>query len=309
MTGLNRRHLVLAAGGLGAASLFPRRQVAAGTQVAMPVPGVPIRDEVLISAADLADALAGPEPPIVIALTESQSFAAGHVAGAQRMDWPDLELGATTPEAIASWAAKTRAQLGVLGIMPNSDVVIYDGGTLFAARLWWVLDSFGHESKRVLDGGLPAWEVAGQPVSTASPDAATPPAAPGDYPDNADENRLATLDQVVATLGEPTVAIVDARQADEFAAGHIPGAVNVNYPLNAAPTDPKTYLSGDELTRLYDNAGVTPDRLVIPYCSTGVRSSVTYLSLRLAGFPNVALYTGSWDEWGSDPDTPKEQGA
>ena len=308
MTGFSRRRLMLATGGLAAVPLLSRRRVAAGTDSSTPTPGVQTRDEILVSASDLTTQLAGSAPPLVVALTEPETFVAGHIAGAGQIDWPDFELGATTPEAIAAWAVTTRAQLGALGIAPNTDVAIYDGGTLFAARLWWVLDYFGHETKRVLDGGLPAWTAAGQPVSTASPDVATPAAARGDYPDNADENRLATLSQVTLALGDPTIAIVDARQTDEFAAGHIPGAVNVNYPLNAAPGDPKTYRSGDELTRLYADAGVTPDQLVIPYCSTGVRSAVTYLALRLAGFPNVALYSGSWNEWSSDPDTPKEQG-
>ncbi len=304
--GLTRRHLVQATAGGLAAPMLGLRPVSAGTETGTPAVAAPTRDAILVSAADLAGQLAGSEPPIVIALTEADAFSAGHIAGARQIDWPALELGDTSAEAIAAWEETTRAQLGALDITPNATVAIYDGGTLFAARLWWVLDYFGHGTKQILDGGLPAWQAAGQPIATATDDSSTPVAAPGDYPANADENRLATLDQVVAALGDPAVAIVDARAADEFAAGHIPGAVNVNYPLNAQPNDPKTYLSGDELTRLYAGAGVTPDQLVIPYCSTGVRSAVTYTALRIAGFPNVALYTGSWNEWGSDPETPKE---
>lgn len=304
MTALNRRHLVLATGGLAAAPLLRRGHALAGAGT--PAPDVPARDQILITATGLTDRLAAPEPPLVIALTELESWAAGHIAGSQQIDWPELELDRTTADAIEAWEETIRAQLGALGITPDADVVIYDGGTLFAARLWWVLDYFGHATKRILDGGLPAWVAAGQPLSTEAPSAATPEAVPGDYPANADENRLATLDQVVLALDDPMVAIVDARTADEFAAGHIPGAINVNYPMNAVPDDPKTYLSGEELTRLYADAGVTPDQLVVPYCTTGVRSAVTYTALRVAGFPNVALYTGSWNEWSSDPGTPKE---
>ena len=311
MTALSRRQLVLAAGALAVGPALNGSRVLAGTATGTPgagtpVSGAPTREQILVSAADLATELASSEPPIVIALTEADAFAAGHIAGAQQIDWPALELGETTADAIAAWEETTRAQLGGLGITPNATVVIYDGGTLFAARMWWVLDYFGHETRRILDGGLPAWIADGQPVVTEDAAGATPVSAPGDYPDNADENRLATLDQVVAALGDPAVAIIDARMADEFAAGHIPGAININYPLNAQPDDPKTYLSGEELTQRYADAGVTPDQLVIPYCSTGVRSAVTYTALRLAGFPNVALYTGSWNEWSSDPETPKE---
>ena len=304
MTALSRRHVVLAASALAAAPFLQQGRALVG--MGTPAPDVPTRDEILITATDLADRLTAPDPPLVIALTEPESWAAGHIAGSQQIDWTELELGQTTPEAVAAWEETTRAQLGGLGITPDTDVVIYDGGTLFAARLWWVLDYFGHETKRILDGSLPAWVAAGQAISTEAPSTTTPDAAPGDYPANADENRLATLEQVVMALDDPMVAIIDARTADEYAAGHIPGAVNVNYPVNAAPDDPKTYLSGEDLLGLYADVGVTPDQLVIPYCTTGVRSAVTYTALRIAGFPNVALYTGSWNEWSSDPETPKE---
>jgi thiosulfate/3-mercaptopyruvate sulfurtransferase len=62
------------------------------------------------------------------------------------------------------------------------------------------------------------------------------------------------------------------------------------------------------LLALYADAGVTPDKQVIPYCATGVRSAVTYFTLRLLGYDDVALYTGSWDEWGNREDTPKVTG-
>jgi thiosulfate/3-mercaptopyruvate sulfurtransferase len=55
---------------------------------------------------------------------------------------------------------------------------------------------------------------------------------------------------------------------------------------------------------MYEAAGVTSDRLVIPYCSSGVRSAVTAFSLWLIGYGRVALYTGSWQEWSTLPDAP-----
>lgn len=109
-------------------------------------------------------------------------------------------------------------------------------------------------------------------------------------------------------LDDPDVVILDARTPEEYAEGHIPGAVNLNFPLNAAPDPPKFYKPADELEAMYTDIGATPDNLVIPYCASGVRSAVTSFTLHLLGYEDVALYTGSWLEWGEDPETPKTEG-
>ena len=308
----DRRRIIAIAGGFVGAALAGAGSTSA-RQPATPAAGTPNAatpgpDDVLITALDLATALASSMPPVVVALTEPESWLAGHIPGSRQIDWPEVKLDETTPEAITAWSAAVRPMLTSLGIMPSSDVVIYDGGSLFAARLWWILDYLGHDRKRVLDGGLPAWvEMDG---TTESGDPTDSPATPGagPYPDTTvNPDRLATKDEILSVLGAPAVVLVDARQADEYDAGHIPGAVNINYPMNARMDDPKTFLSPDDLVALYAAAGVTPDRRVIPYCSTGVRSAVTYQALRLAGFPDVGLYSGSWSEWSADPETPREQ--
>ncbi|HEV2529645.1 MAG TPA: rhodanese-like domain-containing protein [Thermomicrobiales bacterium] len=304
--GLDRRRVLAVAGAVVGSALIGTGSVGArqaGTPVARPSG----RGDVLITVPELAAAQAGPVPPVVVALTDPEGFAAGHIPRARLIDWPELELGATTPAAIATWSRTTRLTLAGLGVTPSSDVVIYDGGSLFAARLWWILDYLGHERKRVLDGGLPAWIMAGQSVDTRIvPDRAGTSSIPP-YPDTAvGADRLATKDEILATLGDPGVVLIDARGSEEYAAGHIPGAVRVPYPANARPDDPKTFLGRDELVTLYATVGATPDRRVIPYCSTGVRSAVTYQALRLAGFTHIGLYTGSWDEWSADPSAPVE---
>ena len=98
--------------------------------------------------------------------------------------------------------------------------------------------------------------------------------------------------------------LVDARTEEEYAEGHIPGAVLLPFPENAIETEPKVWKSATELRAMYEAIGVTPDKHVIPYCTTGVRSAVTYFTLRLLGFPDARLYTGSWAEWSSHPELP-----
>ena len=241
----------------------------------------------------------------VVALTPAEEFAAGHVPGAAQVDWPELEVTDTSDPSIARWQGEVEGVLTRLGVGPDDTVVIYDGGTLFAARLWWVLEQLGHDDKRILNGGFPSWTAAGAPVETG-PSTATPATTP--YRGTPNTAALASLDDVRAALDDPGVILVDARTPDEFAAGHIPGAVNLDFPQNAAAESPKVWKSAADLRALYAGLGVTPDKTVFPYCATGVRSAVTYFTLRLLGYPDVRLYTGSWEEWSGRSELPVETG-
>jgi thiosulfate/3-mercaptopyruvate sulfurtransferase len=237
----------------------------------------------------------------IVALTPADEFAAGHVPGAAQVDWPELEVTDTSDPSIAAWQGEIEGILTRLGLAPDQTIVIYDGGTLYAARLWWVLEQLGHADKRILNGGFSGWTAAGAPVETG---ASTATAAPTPYNGTPNRAALATLSDVRAALDDPGTVLVDARSAEEYGAGHIPGAVNLPFPENAAANDPKVWKSAPELLAMYAALGVTPDKQVIPYCTTGVRSAVTYFTLRLLGFPDVRLYTGSWAEWSSHPELP-----
>lgn len=172
----------------------------------------------------------------LIAFGPADEFAAGHLPGARRVDGPALELGDTSPAAIAAWQDHTASLVAALGIEPDSTIITYDAGSLYATRPWWVLRYLGHDDVRVLDGGLAAWHAAGGTVATGM-DAGLEPVSPAGATPTASTVRsdlLAPLAEVEAALGDPEVVIVDARTPEEYVAGHIPGAVNLDYPQDAA---------------------------------------------------------------------------
>lgn len=235
----------------------------------------------------------------VIALTESSEFKRGHIPGAVQIDWTDLGLADTSSASITYWQADIEQKLARLGIARSDTVLIYDDGTLYAPRLWWILDQLGHRDKRILNGGLVAWTRAGGKVEKG---ASTIHPATQTYEGTSNAAALATLDEVKAILGDPNVVLVDARSPAEYVKGHIPGAINIPFTDNAIAVAPKVWKSSRDLRAMYDAAGITPDKTVIPYCSTGVRSAATYFTLTLLGYPHVALYTGSFDEWSRHPE-------
>jgi thiosulfate/3-mercaptopyruvate sulfurtransferase len=158
----------------------------------------------------------------------------------------------------------------------------------------------------VLNGGFPAWR---QAHGADAPDPASPGVASS--PPVAADRRwemLARLPEIVAHLEDPAWVMVDARTPEEYERGHIPGAVNINFLRNVSEDGPPFWRPADDLRAMYAEAGVTPDKHVVPYCATGARSAVTDFTLRWLGYSSVALYSASWQEWNAEPNTPKAKG-
>jgi len=190
------------------------------------------------------------------------------------------------------------------GVNDGTQVVAYDAhGGMYAARLWWMLRWVGHEAVAVLDGGLPAWQAAGQPVVTDVP--ATRPRG-----NIAERPALVTTVDVNAVLhnvehGGKTV--VDARAPDRFrgenetidpVGGHIPGARNRFFKDNLQPDG--RFKAPDQLKAELGVAVGDPARAIMQ-CGSGVTACHNLLALEVAGMPGAALYPGSWSEWSADP--------
>jgi thiosulfate/3-mercaptopyruvate sulfurtransferase len=262
----------------------------------------------LLDAADVA-ADRAEDTSRLVAFMPEDDFARDHIAGSVQADWPAFELADTSQASIERWRTDVEQNLTTLGITPDRRTVIYDEGSLFAARLWWILHYLGHHDAQVINGGLPAWRATIGDTDPATP-AMQPEPGPlaSPVPIEPRTSALAPFDLVLANFDDPDTVVIDARTPGEYRDGHIPGAVNVNYPLNALPDAPRFWKPVDDLRSLYEAAGVSRDKRVIPYCSSGVRSAVTFFTLQLIGFEQVALFTGSWNEWSQHADAPVTTG-
>jgi thiosulfate/3-mercaptopyruvate sulfurtransferase len=199
------------------------------------------------------------------------------------------------------------------GISPDSTVVFYGYGTFLG---FWLMKAYGHRDARMLNGSRDEWEKAGGKWSI---EVSAPKATSYELPAE-DDDLLATQAEVEAAATHPATLVLDVRADSEFRgerfwpsgategagrAGHIPGAVHV--PIDLVRDASGDIKGIDELRRLYREAGVLPDRRVITYCTIGNRASLAWFVLKyLLDYPNVAVYQGSYVEWGKRPGSPVE---
>jgi thiosulfate/3-mercaptopyruvate sulfurtransferase len=227
------------------------------------------------------------------------SVAAGTAASGGRHPLP-------TREAFARW-------LGSVGVGNGTQVVVYDrNGVNYAGRLWWMLKWCGHEAVAVLDGGLPAWTAAGQPVATGL--ASNPTSQP--FALTVSAVALAGTTTVHDRLGQVGQTVLDARAAPRYRgevepldpiAGHIPGALNRPFTTNL---DTNGRFKPAATLRLEFEAllaGRDPTT-VVHHCGSGVSAVPNLLAMEVAGLGRQALYAGSWSEWSNTPGLPVERG-
>src|SRR6185437_2485609 len=241
-------------------------------------------------------------------------FARAHIPGARYFDIDEVADTDTDLPHMVPTPGRFAKLMGAMGVGNASRIVFYDQkGLASAARGWWLMGLFGHDNAAVLDGGLPKWVAEHRP--TGDGEAARP--APTTYRPDLRARRLRGVGDILRNVESQAELVLDARAAGRFTgavpepragmrSGHIPGSVSLPYTelLNADGT----FRPAEEVRSRLEQAGADGKRAVVTSCGSGVTACILTLGLRVAGFPEGAVYDGSWTEWGGRADTPVEVG-
>lgn len=241
-------------------------------------------------------------------------YEAAHIPGAVFMDLRDLVDATSSVPNTLPQPEKFASRMQSLGLGDGSRIVLYDDSPVkSAARAWFMLRMFGAHDVAILDGGIAKWKAEGRPVQQGKQTLRH-----RHFTVWQDDKNVRTKADMLKNLHERAEQVVDARPAGRFtgevaetapgvANGHIPGSRNV--PHTALYNTDGTMKSAEELKKVFADAGVDLAKPVVTSCGSGMTASVLAFGLNRAGKEDVALYDGSWSEWGADPDTPKATGA
>jgi thiosulfate/3-mercaptopyruvate sulfurtransferase len=195
------------------------------------------------------------------------------------------------------------------GVGAGTRVVVYDGFmNAWAARLWWMLRTYGFDEVAVLNGGWHKWKQEGRKTSSEVPQ---PPMATFEAVRRRD--CFVTSQEVLRGIGDPGTCLVDALTPDHYTGqtsfyarpGHIKSAVNVPF-VSVVDSETQAYLPADTLRSQLERVGAMTAPRVVTYCGSGIAASSIAFSLALLGHGDVAVYDGSLSEWTTDPSMPME---
>jgi thiosulfate/3-mercaptopyruvate sulfurtransferase len=274
--------------------------------------------EVLVELPWVMDNLNDPQVRIVeVNYNPNSNYLIAHIPGAVLIDWGRDISDPLSKDILTKEACETLLQN--IGVNNHTTLTLYsDFSNLFATFAFWVFKYYGFQDVRLINGGRRKWLEEGLPVSTEIPS----------YPrgnfraSEPDKSIRVLMPYVREVLGSQDKILVDVRSPEEYTGevvappefpaehamrgGHIPGAINISW--NKVVNRDGTFKSADDLKKLFDSVGITPNKEVITYCRIGERSSHMWFVLKyLLGYHNAKSYDGSWMEWGNVIGNPIEK--
>ena len=232
----------------------------------------------------------------------------GHVPGALYLA-PEAIRDASNPPTFLPAPAAFAAMMERLAIADTTRVVVYDErGGIYAARLWWILNYFGHTNVALMNGGWTKWTADGRPSEVG----ALSISALAHFTVRPQPHWVATASDVVAAIDQPSIRIIDARTTAEIEGTSLQGVRRGGFVPSSIPVywedllDLKTraFKPADDIRQIYESRGILPSNEVIAYCLVGMRASVDLFALHLVGYDNIRNYYGAWEEWGNRDDLP-----
>lgn len=249
-------------------------------------------------------------------VSKREKYAEGHIPGASHIWRPDYASKEYNYDGMRASREEMENLLSEKGVHPDDLILIYDvKGSCDALRFGFLLEMYGHPNFRVINGGKRAWKEANFELSSEVPE----PKERTDFKfsNKNNEFKLASLKEVEEAINDPSVILLDTREAEEFkgepyinkgklysfkkgafAAGCIPSAIHLNWSDAVELHTDHRFKCLKDLKYNYEKAGITPDKEIIVYCQSGVRSAhTTFVLSEILGYPNVKNYDGSWIEW------------
>ncbi len=236
-----------------------------------------------------------------------EDYEKSHIPNAVFVNWMIDIIEPNSPSNDVALPSRFAELMGQLGIDKNTTVIIYDDAqSMFAARLWWALQYYGHDNVAVLDGGWNKWITGGYPTDDRKPEIDEKTFTP-----QINTSLLATADDILSKLESDDLQLIDVRSPKEFIGeasradrmGHIPSAINLS--RKTMVDDDATLYANDTLQQVFIEHNINLDASdTVIYCNSGVSASYGLLAMTVLGAKNVRVYDGSWKEWGNDSSKP-----
>ena len=249
-------------------------------------------------------------PQIGTNIDTREAYLRAHIPGAQFFDIDAIadsnsELPHMLPEATVF-----ASSISHLGIANDCKVVVYDQHGIYSSpRAWGMFRVFGHENVAVLDGGFPKWKEEGRPVTT---DIST--CKPSTFSTSFRQNLVRSAEKISRNIPNGSEQILDARSIGRFngtepesrpgiRSGHIPGSFNIPY---ASIVKNGKLIDPHELRSTFEGKGIDLSKPITTSCGSGITACILALGLSVIGSDDVAIYDGSWTEWGKLKQLPIE---